>query len=73
MDKYVCPCGYVYDPEKDEFTCMRGDKLTLHGTGRKVTANGYETDMKYYRNCSCEGCEHFGKCHSSKNGYRTIK
>ena len=71
-NKYIVE-NLPYDPEKDEFTCMRGDKLTLHGTGRKVTANGYETDMKYYRNCSCEGCEHFGKCHSSKNGYRTIK
>ena len=71
-NKYIVD-NLLYDKENDEFTCARGDKLTSCGTGKKVTANGYETELCYYKNCSCEGCEHYGKCHSSKNGYRTLK
>ena len=47
--------------------------MVLSGIGHRKTANGYETKTKYYRNESCGNCPHFGKCHSSKKGFRTIK
>ena len=62
-----------YDAEKDEFTCVKGEKLVFCGEGKKTTVNGYETGIRYYSNSSCEGCEHYGKCHKSKNGYRTVQ
>ena len=62
-----------YDKENDEYTCPRGDKLSLSGSSNRKTANGYEAKTKYYRNESCGNCPHFGKCHSSKKGFRTLK
>ena len=71
-DKYFVE-HLPYDEEKDEYICPRGDKLSLSGSSSRKTANGYEAKTKYYRNESCENCPHFGKCHSSKKGFRTLK
>ena len=71
-DKYFVE-HLPYDKEKDEYICPRGDKLFLSGIGHRKTVNGYETKTKYYRNESCGNCPHFGRCHSSKKGFRTIK
>ena len=36
------------------------------------TANSYAVQTRYYRNHSCEGCPHVGKCHKSQRGFREI-
>ncbi len=62
-----------YDEEGDYFTCANGDVLTFAYENTQKTANGYEIYHRIYRNQTCEGCPHFGKCHKSSRGFREIK
>lgn len=61
-----------YDEDSDYFICENGEILRFYREETKRTVNGYETHIRYYRNDSCEGCPHFGKCHRSKRGFREI-
>ena len=40
---------------------------------QKTTENGYTVSTRYYSNEKCGRCPHRDKCHSSKNGYRTVR
>lgn len=62
-----------YDKETDTYTCANQDVLYFAYEKTERTANGYEVQTRYYRNHSCEGCPHIGKCHRSKRGFREIK
>ena len=46
-------------------------KFTREST--KTTENGYVVSTRYYSNDKCGRCPHRDKCHSSKNGYRTVR
>ena len=63
----------AYEEERDSYRCPRGDLLQYTYSKTEHTAAGYEIESKYYRNESCEGCPHCGKCHKSERGYREIK
>ena len=63
----------AYNEAKDEYTCPNGRKLKFKRETQKVTENGYAVSTKYYSNDKCGRCPHREKCHSSKNGYRTVK
>ena len=39
----------------------------------EITTAGYKVKVRYYRNQSCQGCPHMGKCHPSTREYREIK
>lgn len=62
-----------YNPKKDEYTCPDGRKLKFKRESTKTTENGYVVSTKYYANDKCGRCPHRDKCHSSKNGYRTVR
>ena len=62
-----------YDEKNDTYTCADGDILFFAYEKTEKTANGYEVQTRYYRNHSCEGCPHAGKCHRSQRGFREIK
>ncbi len=62
-----------YHAEKDEYTCPDGRKLKFRRETQKTTENGYVVSTRYYSNDKCGRCPHRGKCHSSKNGYRTVR
>lgn len=59
-----------YNEIEDSYSCPGGEKLHFAYLKTERTPAGYEVETKYYRNESCEGCPHFGKCHKSKRGYR---
>lgn len=63
----------LYDAESDCFICENGEFLRFCREEIKTTVNGYETHVRIYRNESCAGCPHFGKCHKSCRGFREIK
>lgn len=63
----------TYDRDSDSYLCANGDRLHYAYSKTEHTAAGYEVETRYYRNESCEGCQHFGKCHKSKRGFREIK
>ena len=62
-----------YNTKKDEYTCPDGRKLKFRRESKKTTENGYVVSKRYYSNDKCGRCPHRGKCHSSKNGYRTVR
>ena len=62
-----------YDKERDCYICPDKRELKYIYTSKSKSPNGYEIEKKVYRNDSCEGCPHYGKCHKSKMGCRTIK
>ena len=62
----------AYNAERDEYTCPDGRKLKFKRESTKTTENGYTVSTRYYSNDKCGRCPHREKCHSSKNGYRTV-
>ena len=63
----------TYNEGKDEYTCPDGRKLKFRRESTKTTENGYVVSTRYYSNDKCGRCPHRDKCHSSKNGYRTVR
>ena len=63
----------AYNEAKDEYTCPDGRKLKFKRETQKITENGYTVSTRYYSNDKCGRCPHRDKCHSSKNGYRTVR
>ena len=63
----------AYNEAKDEYTCPDGRKLKFKRETKKATENGYVVSTRYYSNDKCGRCPHRDKCHSSKNGYRTVR
>jgi len=57
--------GFVYDKEKDSYTCSQGRILDFF---RNKTENGEE--KRIYRSRDCEGCPLVDSC--TKNGRRTL-
>ena len=71
-DKYRVE-NMKYDKEHDIYVCANGEVLFFAYEKEEITTAGYKVKVKYYRNQSCEGCPHMGKCHRSTRGYREIK
>lgn len=63
----------TYDKENDSYFCPNGDVLHFAYSRTERTSSGYEAESRYYRNESCEGCPHYGKCHNSERGFREIR
>lgn len=63
----------TYDKENDSYICPNGDVLHFAYSRTERTSSGYEAESRYYRNESCEGCPHYGKCHNSERGFREIR
>ena len=59
--------GFVYDEEKDEFTCPEGNTLTF-GRERVIKGLGY----RIYRCYRCAGCPRGQECHGKSSRYKEI-
>ena len=62
-----------YDEKRDEYICPGERRLKFMRERVRVTENGYTVSARYYRNEKCGRCPHRGKCHNSKNGFRTVQ
>ena len=61
-----------YNQEQDFYVCPMGQKMENTGTGKRISSNGYHSQVTYYQVKRCEGCPLRGQCHQSKTD-RTIQ
>lgn len=59
-----------YNKEQDFYVCPMGQRLSHIGKGKRVSSNGYESEVHYYQAKRCEGCPMRGMCHQSKGNRR---
>ncbi|MBB3188155.1 IS1182 family transposase [Microbacter margulisiae] len=67
--------SFVYDTEKDCYTCPAGETLTTNGTWLTHSSKGYKSAYKFqrYNNpAKCRLCEMHSLCTKSKNNGRNI-
>lgn len=61
-----------YNKEQDFYVCPMGQRMERSGTGKRISANGFESGITYYEAKRCEGCPLRGMCHKAK-GNRKIE
>lgn len=61
-----------YNAKGDFYVCPMGQRMEKRGTGKRVSANGYESRVTYYQARRCEGCPLRGLCHQGQ-GNRKIE
>jgi len=67
--------SFVYDAEKDCYTCPAGEVLTTNGTWLTHSSKGYKSAYKFqrYNNpVKCRSCELHSQCTKSKSNGRNI-
>jgi transposase len=66
------PQNLYYNKEQDYFVCPIGQHLTKTGDGKRISDNGYISNVSYYKSVNCNGCPLRGQCHKAK-GNRTLE
>lgn len=61
-----------YNREQDFYVCPMGQKMQRTGQGKRISTNGFESQVSYYQAQRCEGCPLRGMCHKA-NGDRKIE
>ncbi|WP_281637637.1 transposase [Flavobacterium marginilacus] len=61
-----------YNIQQDFYVCPMGQRMENIGSGKRTSANGYESQVSYYQVKRCHGCPLRGLCHQAK-GNRTIE
>jgi hypothetical protein len=61
-----------YNAEKDFFVCPMGQRMESIGMGKRISSNGYESQVTYYQAKRCEGCPLRSQCHKAQ-GNRKIE
>jgi transposase len=61
-----------YNPQLDFYVCPMGQRMHCVGKGKRVSSNGYESQVFYYQAIRCEGCPLRGMCHKAE-GDRIIQ
>ena len=59
-----------YNLKEDYYVCPMGQKLRNVGKGKRISSNGYKSEITYYQAQRCEGCPLRGLCHKSKGNRR---
>ena len=59
-----------YNLKEDYYVCPMGQKLRNVGKGKRISSNGYKSEIAYYQAQRCEGCPLRGLCHKSKGNRR---
>ncbi len=59
-----------YNREQDFYVCTMGQKMENVGKGKRLSSNGYESQIFYYQAKRCDGCPLRGRCHQSKTNRR---
>lgn len=61
-----------YNAEKDFYVCPMGQRMEKVGTSRRVSSNGFVSEVIHYQAKRCEACPLRGLCHQGK-GERKIE
>ncbi|QYS90479.1 transposase [Flavobacterium covae] len=61
-----------YNQQYDFYICPMGQKMENIGIGKRISSNGYESEVTYYQAKRCEGCPLRSLCHKAK-GNRKIE
>jgi transposase len=61
-----------YNQEQDFYVCPMGQRMENIGTGKRISSNGYQSQVSYYQAKNCDGCPLRGLCHQAK-GNRKIE
>jgi transposase len=61
-----------YNAEQDFYVCPMGQRMENVGHGKRISSNGYESQITYYQAKRCSGCPLRGLCHQAK-GSRKIE
>lgn len=59
-----------YNAEEDFYVCPMGQRMEKIGTGKRISSNGYESEVTYYEAKRCEGCPLRAACHKAKGNRR---
>jgi len=59
-----------YNGEQDFFVCPMGQRMENVGAGKRISGNGYESQVSYYQAARCEGCPLRGMCHKAEGNRR---
>lgn len=54
-----------YNSLHDFYVCPMGQRMECVGKGKRVSRNGYESQVTYYKAKRCEGCPLRGMCHKA--------
>ena len=61
-----------YNREQDFYVCPMGQRMEKTGNGKRISSNGYESQVSYYQAKRCDGCPLRGLCHKAQ-GDRKIE
>ncbi|HZG12420.1 MAG TPA: IS1182 family transposase, partial [Kurthia gibsonii] len=56
--------------EQDFYVCPMGQRMDKSGTGKRISANGFESQVTYYQAKNCNNCPLRGSCHNAKGNRR---
>src|SRR5690606_19167647 len=59
-----------YNREHDFYVCPMGQRMEKIGEGKRVSGNGYQSQVSYYQAKNCNGCPLRGLCHRGKGSRR---
>ncbi len=59
-----------YNKEHDFYVCPMGQRMEKIGQGKRLSTNGYESQVSYYQSKRCEECPLRSQCHQAKGNRR---
>jgi transposase len=59
-----------YNAEQDFYVCPMGQRMENVGQGKRISDNGYISQVTYYQAKNCQGCPLRGQCHKAKGNRR---
>jgi transposase len=59
-----------YNKEQDFYVCPMGQRVVNIGQVKRISSNGYESQITYYQSKRCEGCPLRSLCHQAKGNRR---
>lgn len=59
-----------YNPEKDFYVCTMGQRMEKVCDTKRISSNGYKSNVSVYQAKNCQGCPLRGMCHQAKTNRR---
>ncbi|QQS30862.1 MAG: transposase [Sphingobacteriales bacterium] len=59
-----------YNKQEDYYVCPMDKRMEFAGKGKRISSNGYESELHYYEAKHCEGCPMREMCHNSPGNRR---
>ena len=54
-----------YNSVEDFYVCPMGQRMENVGIGKRISSNGYESQITHYQAINCNGCPLRGQCHKA--------